>query len=379
MSQSIDDRINPIFVEDKLLEIFNRNKNPSDNYTIGHEIPSDNESSYSIFIYNNVNTCCELTLPSDENGQYVINIGTISTCGDDKSGTKNITNIIQFGIENGYDIFKLYNISEINYKFPDRLTLSIELTILKLLEIGNSWYSQFGFESEEKIELSDGKEIPISENSWYSLFSFKSKEKIKLPDRQIPISKYLQQSILPIISSSFGNLIVKYNEYVESLVITRKLKNDVEEDFNGNINGYINEFNRTNIPELTISNDTIIKDYIKNIIRLTISKCPRNICPNVFKPLLQQLIDFIYFLSYVVVSVAVKNTGLVKTSDNKGIRDEIFDFIVNYYSHLELNLKDLPSRRIGGKGRKIIKKNKKSITTRKKYKRIKRSRKSTRK
>ena len=375
IDDTIDDRLNPIIVEDKLLEIFNINKNPSDNYTIGHEIPSDNEYSYSIFIYNNGNTCCELILQSYENGKIVINIGTINRCGDDKSGTKNITNIIRFGMENEYDIFKLYNISEINYKFPDSLTLSIELTILKLLEIGNSWYSQFGFESEEKIELPDEKKIPSSENSWYSLFSFESKKKIKLPDRQIPISKYFEQSISPIISSSFGDLMVKYNEYVdeyvESLVITRKLKddvkddvkedfnkikNDVKEDFNKKIKFYIVQLNKTNIPELAISKDTIIKDYIKKIITLTIEECPRNICPNVFKPLLQQLIDFIYFLSYVVVSVAVKNTGLVKTSDNKRIRKIICDFIANYYSHLELNLKDLPSRKI---------KNKKTICRRK--------------
>jgi len=373
MSQSIDDRLNPIIVEKKLLEIFNRNKNPSDNYTSGLVISSDNESSYSIFIYNKEKTCCELILPSYENGKFVIDIGTISRCGDDKSGTKNITNIIQFGIENGYDIFKLYNISEINYKFPDELTLSIELTILKLLEIGNSWYSQFGFESEEKIELPDEKKIPISENYLYSLFSFESKKKIKLPDRQIPISKYFEQSISPIISSSFGDLMVKYNEYVESLVITRKLKHDLKKVFDEKITFYIENLNGTNIPELTISKDTIIKDYIKNIIRLTIAKCPGNICPNVFKPLLQQLIYFIYFLSYVVVSVAVKNTGLVKTSDNKGIREIICDFIANYYSHLELNLKDLPSRREkGGKGGKRTKKyqsrkikNKKTICRRK--------------
>ena len=349
MSQSIDDRINPIFVEDKLLEIFNRNKNPSDNYTSGHEIPSDNdESSYFIFIYNNGNTCCKLILPSYENGKFVINVGTITRCGDDKSGKKIITNIIRLGMENGYDIFQLYNISEINYKFPHELTLSIELTILKLLEIGNSWYSQFGFESEQKIELPNGKKIPIS--------------------------KYFEQSILPIISSSFGNLIVKYNEYVESLVITRKLKNDAEEDFDKKITFYIVQLNNKKIPELAISKDTIIKDYIKNIIRLTIAKCPGNICPNdVFKPLLQQLIDFIYFLSYVVVSVAVKNTVLVKTSDNKGIREIIRHFISNNYSHLELNLTGLPSRREeGGKGGKRTKKyqsrkikNKKTICRRK--------------
>jgi hypothetical protein len=102
-------------------------------------------------------------------------------------------------------------------------------------------------------------------------------------------------------------------------------------------------------------------------------------CPNDFNRLLRQLIDFIYFLSYVVVSVVIKNTVLLTTSDENSIQDEIFDFIGSNYQNLELNLKDLRSRRIGGKGRKIIKKNKKCITTRKKYKRIKRSRKYTRK
>lgn len=359
MSESIDDRLNPIFVEEKLLEIFNRNKDESDNYTSEYAtlpLPG-NQFLNVIFIYNNGNMCYKLNLPSYKNGQYVITGGMNTRCGDNKSGTKNITNIIQFGIKNGYDIFELYNISEINYNFPDKSKVSIQMTILKLLEIGNSWYSQFGFESEEKIELQDGQKIPIS--------------------------KYLQQSISPIISSSFGNLMVKYNEYVDYLfsqtLIKSKLQNDVKEDFNGNINGYINEFNRTNIPELTISNDTIISDYIKNIVRVTIAKCPRNMCPNDFNHLLRQLIDFIYFLSYVVVSVVIKNTVLVTTSDQNRIKDEIIDFIGSNYNKLELNLKDSTSRRIGGKGRKIIKKNKKCITRRKKYKRIKKSRKSTRK
>jgi len=359
MSESIDDRLNPIFIKEKLLEIFDINKNQGDNYTSEYVTLPLYGTQFLDFIcvYNNGILCYQLNLPSYENGQYVITGGMNTRCGDNKSGTKNITNIIQFGIENGYDIFQLVNVSEINYNFPDKSKVKIQMTILKLLEIGNSWYSQFGFESEEKIELQDGQKIPIS--------------------------KYLQQSISPIISSSFGNLMVKYNEYVDYLfsqnLIKSKLQNDVKEDFKGNINGYINEFNRTNIPELTISNDTIISDYIKNIVRVTIAKCPRNMCPNDFNHLLRQLIDFIYFLSYVVVSVVIKNTVLVTTSDGTTIKNKISDFIKTYYNSLELNLKDLRSRRIGGKGRKIIKKNKKSITTRKKYKRIKRSRKSTRK
>ena len=359
MSESIDDRLNPIFIKEKLLEIFDINKNPDDNYTSEYAKLHLHGDVFLdlICVYNNGILCYQLNLPSYKNGQYVITGGMNTRCGDNKSGTKNITNIIKFGIENGYDIFQLVNMSEINYNFPDKSKVTIQMTILKLLEIGNSWYSQFGFESEEKIGLQDGQKIPIS--------------------------KYLQQSISPIISSSFENLMVKYNEYVDYLfsqnLISSKLQTDAKEDFKGNINGYINEFNKKNIPELAISNDTIISYYIKKIVGVTIAMCPRYMCPNNFNRILQQLIDFIYFLSYVVVSVVIKNTVLVTTSDENRIKDEIIDFIGSNYNNLELNLKDLTSRRIGGKGRKIIKKNKKCITRRKKYKRIKKSRKSTRK
>jgi hypothetical protein len=42
MTDTIDDRLNPEFVKDKLLEIFNKNKDPTDNYN----------SKYVKFLYN---------------------------------------------------------------------------------------------------------------------------------------------------------------------------------------------------------------------------------------------------------------------------------------------------------------------------------------
>jgi hypothetical protein len=77
-------------------------------------------------------------------------------------------------------------------------------------------------------------------------------------------------------------------------------------------------------------------------------------CPNDFNRILQQLIDFIYFLSYVVVSVVIKNEVLVTTSDGTTIKNKISDFIRTYYNSLELNLKDLTSRRTYAMWEKLI-------------------------
>lgn len=342
MTDTIDDRLNPEFVKDKLLEIFNKNKDSTDNYTSEYVKSLYNDKiSELIIISNNGNTCYKLNLPLYKNGQYIIIGGNNTRCGDNKSGTQNLKNIIQFGLENDYDVFELDNMSEINYNFLNHSKKSILLTALKLLETGNSWYSQFGFESF----LEKGEEIPIS--------------------------KHLQKGILPIISNSLENLTKKYNEYIDFLFsqgkITTKNQDHLKTEFKKIMNDFIMLFNSENIPKLEITKSTIICDYIKNIIQIIIKKCPKNMCEENFNRLLQKMITFIYFLSYSTISIVTKNPEPVIVSDVKDVEIQLFEIIEDIYYSLELNLKKL--RNGLGRGNKTIKQNKKRITQRKrKYK-----------
>jgi hypothetical protein len=132
------------------------------------------------------------------------------------------------------------------------------------------------------------------------------------------------------------------------------------------MNDFITQFNSENIPKLEINDTTIISDYIKNIIKIIIKKCPKNMCEEDFNRLLRKMITFIYFLSYSTISIVTKNPEPVIVTDVKDVEIQLFEMIEDIYYSLELNLNKL--RNGLGRGNKIIKKNKKRIT-RRKYKR----------
>lgn len=127
-------------INTRLVEIFNKNKR-------GNEDFSGKVMGPCIVIINNVNEkyCYIMMMPQLIDDKYTIRGGMNQICSDvHKNGTQNLINIIEFGKKYGYDVFKLTNLSKLNFTCDD-VTLELDLTQLKLLTIGNSWYSQFGF------------------------------------------------------------------------------------------------------------------------------------------------------------------------------------------------------------------------------------------
>lgn len=139
------------FIAPRLLEIFNKNKEPSDNYTVS----IDNDT---VIIYNNGVDCINIDEPEYTEKNYILIIGYVSKCNEQKSGTTNVRNLIEFGLKYGYDRIDLVNIAAIKITINDRdqedvsdTIITIDLTKFKLLTFGNSWYSQFGFENRNTI------------------------------------------------------------------------------------------------------------------------------------------------------------------------------------------------------------------------------------
>ena len=146
------DRLDLNEINTRLVEIFNKNKKGNEDFS-GNVINRPFIGP-SIVIVNKITEldCYVMFEPDLIEGKYVIQGGIISSCSNiPKSGTQTLKNIIEFGKKYGYDIFKLTNLSKINFTC-DGVDLKLDLTSLKLLTIGNSWYSQFGFNNPITIE-----------------------------------------------------------------------------------------------------------------------------------------------------------------------------------------------------------------------------------
>jgi hypothetical protein len=146
----IDDRLNPLVIGERLVAIFNKNKVGDENYI--YELSEGECIIYNIF--GKKKECYKLTIPMiDSNGKYILLGGSNSNCSSSRgNGTRNLQNIIEFGKTYNYDKFMLINASRLDFKFrgPGE-SIEINLTILKILTIGNSWYSQFGFNNTNTL------------------------------------------------------------------------------------------------------------------------------------------------------------------------------------------------------------------------------------
>jgi len=138
----MDPKTNLDVIQKRLVSIFNK-KTPSFTGIVDDE---------TITIVNeNGMTCLTMPCPSYDEVEYVIYDVEINKCSDvPKNGTQTLLNIIEFGKKYKYDLLKINNFSEINFTGKEA---SINLTLLKLLTIGNSWYSQFGFNNDFAKEM----------------------------------------------------------------------------------------------------------------------------------------------------------------------------------------------------------------------------------
>lgn len=140
------DKLDLSQITPRLVEIFNDNKNG--------EIFSGLTTRNSVVITNVMTgkVCYTLSRPDEVDGKYILYGGMNKKCSDNsKSGTQNLENIIKFGKIYGYDSFEIINDSKLKFMYETESGIKdfdINLTLIKLLTIGNSWYSQFGFNNE---------------------------------------------------------------------------------------------------------------------------------------------------------------------------------------------------------------------------------------
>jgi hypothetical protein len=225
---SINERLDLNFIAPRLLEIFEKNKNKEsgDNYTVSIEDDLINRDTRTVVINNNGIHCITIDQPEIIEGKYVLSIGYVNKCNETKSGTTNVVNFITFGLKYEYDLIVLVNMAEIPIAINDRepedvsdATIKIDLTKFKLLTIGNSWYSRFGFEYNNETK------------------------RISTIDNQIKLQEF--------IKTPFSSLIDKLNVYLDENVARASMseyksngvKTMIKSDFLGNINGYLFHLN----------------------------------------------------------------------------------------------------------------------------------------
>jgi hypothetical protein len=304
-----DARLDPEFVRVKLLEQFEKYQTPGlDEYTADTRLFMNKSE---ITIYNHGKECCVLAVPIvNDTGKYVINVELIYKCSNERnSGNKNIINIINFGVNNDYDLIVLRNISTLDFTFG-RDILDINLTYLKLLMTGNSWYANFGFNND--------------------------------------MTKQFEPFLLQFINLSFEQLVHEYNECIDSFPIRNK--DEMKSEFFANINGYLRVL--STIDDVKDANlQTVIKDYFSNLQRFIFTVCPNNKCPESFRDTFTRINNFIHFILDVIFKIIFcQKLKLPGQSKNPFYipANKMLEQIKNTYILLTLDLRELRASR-GGK------------------------------
>ena len=324
-STSVDKRLDPEFVRNELLKIFIEKQKEGDNYT--GIISVDLFGDTIIDIQSNGTTCVSLEMPTFENGKYSIGIGLINKCQPHRaSGTTNILNIIFFCQKYEYNILRLYNSSELIFTFSNKDIWKFNLTMIKLLEIGNSWYSQFGF------------------NNKYSTL--------------------IEALIKPIIESNFKNLIFQYDTLIDSIEKNESERRSLKDETQMNFNVFVKKLNRNGFE---VNLEMPINMFMKTTIKKIFDICKDGTCPGDFKmeTTMKEIQDFILFLNSIVFSIIFKR--FFTTEETKTL-------IYHYYSNLQIDIGNIHLSR----GGKYIK-SKKSIYKKTNYKKSKKNYKKSKK
>jgi hypothetical protein len=253
-----DQRRNAIYY---LLPLFEQNKKtPSDHFKISPEL-DDTELRLTIYYNGEECSCILFDTSKVKNETYGFEIETLQRCSSErKNGTQTLLILIEFA-KIAYDFITLTNTSEISFD-PENTgdMLSIDLTLLKLLINGNSWYAQFGFQS-------------ITENPG-----------------DIPVSLFNQPIFQRNIHTGFQDLIAKYDTYIDRFVIKEadqdflKKKYDIESMMNelhkifgitgrGSISSYFSLLQENiHSKKLEITNRiiTIINNFIDVIVLMIV-------------------------------------------------------------------------------------------------------------
>jgi hypothetical protein len=353
---SVPDQLNPEFIRDKLLEEFNLNKHEGENFTAVIEYKTSRSGKITFFvkISNNGVQCYKLDEPTMEDGKFIIHGGFNKKCSDiGKSGTRNLLNVISFAKKNGYNLFKLINVSALNFHEK-----SVELTMVKLLTDGDSWYSQFGFENPETIE------------------------------RKV--------DILPYINVSFRTFLDYINTEVDNYpILTPEKKSLIKQQILDRIETKIDFFKNDCELMTQTSLDTTISKYFKNLMNCIYEMYEK--CKNYSSPLrpafLSKIDAFNNFIGFMVTliegCVMIRNyedyslMSMLISDQNQAI-SLVTEKIESIYGYLSLDLETLQlvsggkHKKTRGRKRHFTKKSRKNIRHSKKVKKSKKSKKSKR-
>jgi hypothetical protein len=321
-SEQIDARLDPTEILKRLLNIFNENKDEGDNFT-----GNVNNQSEEITIYNNHKPCYVLNMPILIGEKYTITGGLNTQCSDSKgSGSKNIQNIILFGKLYNYDTFMLIDDSRLNFKIK-RNSIYITLALIKLLTIGNTWYSQFGFENSFTINL---------------------------------------KSVLPtFIHSSFNSLQTLYCSVIDANCENNENCSLLKSNFLKKMEDNLLYFKKIDI---NVNINNIISVFFSNILNNTYAVCPNKNCPEEYGDVIEKINIFIDFIiGNIIIILSIPKTNIehyiMTKSEPTNFANLIYTLLVRI-KNLSLNLK--PSLQFieykkGGKLKKskITKKNNK--------------------
>jgi hypothetical protein len=321
-SEVVDARLNINKVLERLLDIFNTNKDEGDNF-IG------NINYDEITIRNNGKPCYVLNMPVLIGEKYTITGGLNTKCSDSKgSGTKNIQNIILFGKLYNYDTFMLVDDSRLNFKIKKEI-LYIRLPLIKLLTIGNTWYSQFGFENSFTINL---------------------------------------KSVLPtFIHGSFNSLQILYYSVIDTNCENNENCSFLKSNFLRIMDDNLLYFKKI---DTNININNIISVFFSNILNHIYSVCPNNICPEDYDVFIHRINSFMYFIiGNIIIISSIPKTNIehyIMTKSEPTNFENLIYTILDRIKNLTLDLK--PSLQIieykeGGKPKKSkrTKKNKKHV------------------
>jgi hypothetical protein len=267
--KELDERLNPNIILPRLLEIFNENKDEGDNFT--GSIEENSWNSTEIIIYNNSRECYVFDMPEVINEKYIITGGSITQCSSSKgSGTKNLQNIIIYGKRYNYDSFTLTDASTLDFIFG-KTKINIKLPLIKLLTIGNTWYSQFGFEND---------------------FT-----------RQI-------REILPMyIYISFNTLAQQFNALIDNYFTNKHQSEVIKTEFNNNLDAYLRFFNTHVDNTINININTKISDCFNKLISHMYTVCPNKNCPEDARETIRKIKYFMDFIIGNIFLIILSNTA----------------------------------------------------------------------
>jgi len=270
----------------KLLEQFNQNVTVEDRYTsrincldfdpeYGVDELSETEHDisypYEITILNHDDECALFTFDEPDEDNKTLKNFAINKCGN-KSGTTIINHVKDFAKTNGYTNIELENSSALVYNAISKIPHSDEyqqksfnfpLTVIKILHIGNSWYSRFGFNNENTLKY------------------------------QEPIRELINILVTELL------LIVKTNE-TQDYVMT-----------NDNMKLYIKKKNKINEDEIQNTMHMSISDLVSTIMSYLKRHEDDELDGKngILKSVLEDVLDFFYFLIDVIFSL-IENSVL---------------------------------------------------------------------